>query len=279
MKPMLCHSIKEEDIGSWFGKENYQANIKYDGERIMAVVEDGKVTLVNRKGNIKTDFYPEVAQSLEGSIDCVLDGEVISLGDDFHRLLKRAKTQDKNKRLALQKEIPVKFMVFDVIQWKPLGSLVDYTLKERVQTLDIIERSLPDVLIDMHRAIEFVKYGDIQETYRQAMKEDREGIIVKDMESKYDVSNPTNSVRSHSWLKCKFFKKTTLTLKKYERNNAGIRCEDNDGNVVQVSGLQHQKVRDQIDNEGECKVEVQYLEMTQKGRLRNPSYVGLQNEI
>ena len=102
------------------------------------------------------------------------------------------------------------------------------------------------------------------------MKEDREGIIVKDMESKYEER------RSHSWLKCKFFKKITLTLKKYERNNAGIRCEDNDGNVVQVSGLQHQKVREQIDNEGECKVKVQYLEMTQKGRLRNPSYVGLQ---
>ena len=263
MKFMLCKSLEEKDINKWFDldlkyyKTEYKANIKYDGERIIAIIKDGEVTLVNRRGNIKNSNFKEVVESLKGLPNCILDGEVITYCDTFNKLLKRSLTKDKFKQQQLQKEIPVKYMVFDILQFKNEW-IVDKELKDRLGFL----KDIP---------VLSVEYGEIREVYEKAKEEDREGIIIKSMNSKYEQK------RSFDWLKCKFFKETTLSVTKYTTNNAGIRVEDEDGNVVQVSGLQHKAVKEEIDKGGGCKIEVQYLEKTKKERLRNPSFRGIKN--
>ena len=225
-------------------------------------MKSGKVTLVNRRGNNKTDNFPEVVRELEEYarkfcvIDSfILDGEVISEDDDFNKLLKRSLTKDKVKRKLLEKEIPVRYMVFDILESDGIN-LMNKPLKERLLWIPNIKGK--------------VEYGDIKEVYEQAIKEDREGVIIKDMKSPYE-----NGKRSFNWLKCKFFKEMVLEVNTYTENNAGIRVEDSEGNVVQVSGTQHKEVKDKIDTNGKLKIEVQYLEKTAKGRLRNPSFRGV----
>jgi ATP dependent DNA ligase domain len=56
---------------------------KYDGFRMIAAIESGKVTLYSRNGIIISRSYIEVATALEGvKHDAVIDGELVAIGKD-----------------------------------------------------------------------------------------------------------------------------------------------------------------------------------------------------
>ena len=56
---------------------------KYDGFRMVANIDSGKVTLYSRNGKIISHSYIEVAQALEGvKGDAVIDGELVAIGKD-----------------------------------------------------------------------------------------------------------------------------------------------------------------------------------------------------
>ncbi|MCS3931990.1 hypothetical protein M2175_007021 [Bradyrhizobium elkanii] len=56
---------------------------KYDGFRMVARVDGGKVTLYSCNGKIISHSYIEVAQALEGvKGDAVIDGELVAIGKD-----------------------------------------------------------------------------------------------------------------------------------------------------------------------------------------------------
>src|SRR6185436_16037218 len=55
---------------------------KYDGFRMVASIEDCKVTLYSRNGKIVSDSYKDVARALERvKGDAVLDGELVALDE------------------------------------------------------------------------------------------------------------------------------------------------------------------------------------------------------
>ena len=252
----LCKTTTKEELKN-FDREKYKANIKFDGERIIAFVDKGEVSLLNRRQNIKTSNYKEVVNALKDFPDCILDGEVISLDDNFDKLQKRALTTNKFKQKNLEKTIPVKYMVFDIIKIndKYLGCEI---LKDRIKEFENLEKN--DV-------INFAEYGDLDLMFEKA--KDREGIVIKNMSGYY------SGKRTSNWLKLKNFKETELTLTTYTINNAGIRGEDIDGNKVQIAGKQHTEVKNKIDDLGYCEVNIQYLSKTKEGRFRFPSYRGL----
>ena len=56
---------------------------KYDGFRMVAKIDGGKVTLFSRNGKIISHSYIEVAKALEGvKSDAVIDGELVALDKD-----------------------------------------------------------------------------------------------------------------------------------------------------------------------------------------------------
>ena len=66
-----------------FDDANWVFEDKYDGFRMVATVEDGKVTLYSRNGKIVSHSYIEVAKALEGvKSDAVIDGELVALDKD-----------------------------------------------------------------------------------------------------------------------------------------------------------------------------------------------------
>jgi len=270
IKPMLCEkTTKEEfflnkDVPSW--KDRHQANIKYDGERILAIKRDGEVFLQNRRGRIKNSFYAEVVETLkliDGNF--IIDGEVISLDDNFNTLQRRALTSKPSKQEQVRKEVPVKYMVFDILEYENVN-IEDKKLSERVEVLKEFFN-----FVFKRESIEMVIYEtDIKSLLELAEANNKEGIVVKDMDKPYERR------RSRGWEKLKFFKQTDLKLIGYWINNAGIRCDDDKGNVVQISGHQHHEVKNKIDSEGYCEITIQYLEQSETTkRYRFPSYVGL----
>lgn len=111
---MLCHSTTEQEA-SQMDFTKWKANYKWDGERIIAIVDSGSVLLLNRRGNIKNEQFTEVVEELKTLPDCILDGELISKDNNFNRLQSRSGT-DKGPALEIKKaNIPITYMIFDLI--------------------------------------------------------------------------------------------------------------------------------------------------------------------
>ena len=260
---MLCESVTEEEA-KVMNENDYSANIKFDGERIMAVVMDNQTVLINRRGHICNFNFEEVVEDMNKMPNGIYDGEVISLCDTFNKLQRRAGTRDRNKQKELRKEIPVKYMVFDMLNTNK-QSITSKPLKERIKMMTMIflekEGELPSV--------EMAEYNTIPIMLEKAHKEDREGIIVKHLNMPYEHR------RSRGWLKCKFFLETTIKVSRYTENPKGIRAEDDMGNAVQIAGHQSIEVKQLMDTQKEVEINIQYLEKTAEGRFRFPSFRGL----
>ncbi len=75
--PMLASSAKEP-----FTNKDWLYEIKWDGYRMLAEVQKGKVILYFKDGKECTSQYKLIANELEGQPDLILDGEVVVLGEN-----------------------------------------------------------------------------------------------------------------------------------------------------------------------------------------------------
>jgi len=263
MKPnfMLCEKISKEAVFKL--PDNWIAQEKKDGERIMAIIgiPNNSLILSNRRGNVKNESFPEVVESLKKiNRTCILDGEVISEDDDFHKLQQRSATKDKFRRELLRKQIPVKFCVFDILMLDE----VDLRNEPYWKRKEILGK-----LIVADEYVEVVADVSIDIGYIDAVENDKEGIVVKDINSRYEGR------RSPAWLKCKRWEEGTLRVTKYEVNNKGVRVEDDMANAVQVQSLNGTLVKEKIIKQGYCDIDIQYLEKESTGKLRFPSFRGI----
>jgi ATP-dependent DNA ligase len=260
---MLCESLQDLKEVNKLDRDRFKANFKYDGNRVMAIKKENDIVLFNRGGNTINNKFPEIVKALSLlSKNFIIDGEIISMDNNFNELQKRALTKDKTKIELLIKEIPVKFMVFDILFYD--NKDVKYrALKDRLVFLN-------ELFIENYSEfLELVAYEDIDNCLMRAIETNGEGIIIKDMTGIYE------SKRSRSWIKHKLFKETTLNITGYTENPAGLRLTDDIGNAVQCSGTQAQEVKNLIEVEGYVTINIQYLTQSKEGRYRFPSFRGV----
>ena len=266
---MLANSTNEEEALKLNDKD-YTANIKYDGIRILAVIIDNEVILVNRRGKICNFHFEEIVEDLKEIKDtnCIIDGELISVDDDFTKLQSRAMTKTASKIKELTKTIPLKYMVFDIL---------------KIDTKELFSTKLKDRIIELENLFmgkkfkhtEMAKYKPIAEMLEQAKAEKREGIMVKDLNGLYE------SKRTDNMLKVKFWCEVDIIFDKYIPNPSGIKVISKDGLIhLQVAGQQQSlKVKEIIDNKGYCEITIQYLTKNeQTGKVRFPSFKRITNE-
>lgn len=282
---MLCQSITESEALA-LKQEEYTCNRKYDGIRIVAVIEkyqnipltpfqediivSKSVILLNRRGGCVNKNFREVIKDLEefskrlkdGEV-MILDGEIISIDDNFTKLQRRALTKDTNKIKALEKEVPIKYMIFDILNRGDKNLMLE-PLSVRIQELQKIYNETKHL-----NNIELAEYGKITEMLEKAKAEKREGCVVKDLNGIYEGR------RSPHWKKLKFWLEADITFTKYTINNMGIRVETDDGKVAcQIAGTeQSQEVKEVLDKDGKVEVTIQYLSKNEEtGGYRFPSY-------
>lgn len=262
---MLCESITEKEcLEKYTNVNSYIAQEKKDGERVMAIVQDGEVFLLNRRGKIINSHFKDIEQELKSFDNCILDGEICSNDDNFQTLQSRALTQNKFKQEQQLKTIPVTYWIFDIL---------------KIEGIDLIHTPLSNRIRELYQFLDGFKsekvkilpYESVEESLKKAHEKDAEGIVVKYLNGYYEHK------RSYNWLKCKRWLETTLILTTYTPNNAGIRCETDDKLPVQVSGIQHLEVKKLIDETGKAICNIQYLSKTKDGKMRFPSFRGLVN--
>jgi bifunctional non-homologous end joining protein LigD len=194
--PTAIHPMLAESIEKPFDDKDWLFEIKWDGYRAIAFIENGKVRLVSRNQNELTLRYPELKDMPEfvKAKTAILDGEVVALDGDgrasFSLMQQRTGFRPGGKRAAEKTDVPVLYYAFDLLyldgyDWRRLP------LEERKKKLaSILEPG------------DALRYSDHYEAQGKALFEiarqkKLEGILAKKRNSSYEER------RSREWLKIK----------------------------------------------------------------------------
>lgn len=177
-----------------FSDPNWLFEIKWDGVRALARIEDSALTLRSRNGADITKRYPELAvlpQAFAAS-QAIVDGEIVALDErglsSFERLQERMHVRAPSEHLVSQ--TPVVYFAFDLLYCD------GYDLRKA----PLLERK--QLLQHLVHASERFRYADHQmehgkELFELAKQTGLEGIVAKCADSPY-VSD-----RSAYWMKLK----------------------------------------------------------------------------
>jgi bifunctional non-homologous end joining protein LigD len=193
IQPMLANAAE----GPFKQQLGWIYEPKLDGIRCMAFVQNGKATLLSRRGLDITAQYPAIARGIASAIamDGIVDGEIVALDEDgkpsFQLLQQRMNITNELDVRKAEVNIPALYFAFDLVH---LGqySLTKVTLEQRKTLLEHLLLPCTNVQTTSH----FV--GDCGMVYEVCMAHGFEGIVAKRMDSYYEPGK-----RSASWVKIK----------------------------------------------------------------------------
>ena len=164
--------------------------IKYDGYRMLARIEEGKVRLLTRNGLDWTAKFPELRRALAVlPVDsALLDGELVAFAPDgttSFSLLQDA--------IAAQKTDGLVYFAFDLL-YRDGGDLRGAALADR-------KRALAELI--PHAAAGILRYSDHQEGRGRDFAEEARRVKLEGIVSKRG-ERPYRGGRSGDWLKIKF---------------------------------------------------------------------------
>ncbi|HEX4415080.1 MAG TPA: DNA ligase D [Lacipirellulaceae bacterium] len=278
--------------------------LKFDGYRIVAHVNGGKVRLVTRNDNDWTKRFQVVADALtEISVEvAIFDGEVVSLDEhgvsNFQKLQNALKTGD---------DATLVYYVFD-LPYLNGYDLTEVPLVDRKETLARLLLSANPSNGGVVRYSDHIA-GQGADVLRQACQSGMEGIVAKRADSVY------HPFRSPDWLKVKCMKQQefviggyskpegsrvgfgALLLGYYEKKDFVYAGRVGTGFTTQsLKELMAELEKRQVDEPAfsnpprgaqvrgvtwvrpELVGEIEFAEWTSDGRLRHPSFNGLRED-
>lgn len=174
---------------------DYLYQIKWDGVRILALLEQGRLILKNRQGKLRTDQYPELQEAAKATKvkNAVFDGEMVALAGgkpSFARIIQRDFCRRKAAIRMLQQRIPCTYCLFDLLYLND-ADLTGSSIEERQRLLgETVGQVLPFYLNDNFR--------EGAALYREIEQAGLEGIVAKKKGSPYRSGH-----KSVDWLKIK----------------------------------------------------------------------------
>ncbi len=185
--PELATLVAEPPLG-----EQWLHEVKFDGYRVQAQLDDGQVKLFTRKGLDWTERMPSLARAFAKLpvTNALFDGEFVALNEqglsDFQAL---------QNSLSAEQDEPLVYYAFDLLHLNGVD-LTGVPLLERKAVLAEVFEALPRALSDKLRTSEHV-LGRGAEFFAQAGKLGLEGIVSKRADSTYRPG------RGRDWLKVK----------------------------------------------------------------------------
>jgi bifunctional non-homologous end joining protein LigD len=287
---------------------NWSFEMKWDGVRAIAAVEDGRVGLTSRRGNDVTDRYPEV-QALAGAlgpVPALLDGEIVAFDDkgrpSFEVLQPRMHVGSPGVARRLAAQTPVVFMLFDVL-WLDGHNLMDRPYTERRALLDGLGLAGPSWQTPPAHV------GDGQRMRDTSKELGLEGVVAKRLDSRYEPGRRTAAWRkikvvceqefvvggwlpgngrlaSHLGSLLVGYHDDTGALRYAGRVGSGIDERDRHELERELARLSRPdspfvdppRLKEARWVEPELVVEVKFYEWTQAGILRHPRYEGWRDD-
>ncbi|MCA0758518.1 DNA ligase [Paenibacillus sp. N4] len=281
--------------------DNWVAQIKWDGVRILLYYDGSTARLINRRMNERTLQYPEL---LDVNAFCkaqsvILDGEVIAFDQkkpSFYEVMKRDRLKLPMKIKQASVRAPITYMVFDVLflngEW-----VTEQTLAERQALLEDIMIPQPNIQIVQN-------YPDGTPLFEMMKQYRMEGVVYKDLGSTYPING-----KDGRWRKQKVFHDLNavvggVTYRDKTVNALLLGIFTNNGDLIYIGhagtgkltrkdwSMLTEKAKDlQLDRipfsnvperskdavwvRPELTVKVEYLELTPGGTMRHPSIQGI----
>ena len=301
MRPMLASRGTTVPTGAEWVHE-----VKWDGMRVLADVQPGSLKLLSRNENDVTVSFPELFGLAGLGRDLLLDGEIVALADGiptFAALADRMHVRSARKAQALVVTNPVTLIVFDLLRLDG-HDLTTEPLSVRRTRLESLE------LNDVHWQVP-ATYDDGQMLLEVTGRQGLEGVVSKKLGSRYHFGQ-----RTRDWLK--FPNRPVLSYVvggwRYETDSAsrlgavlvgqptpqGLSYRGRVGSGI--AGREGPRLMEileplrtdtspfcdevpRIDAKGttwlrpEVVVDIQSLGVTRGGRLRQPSYQGVRQDL
>ena len=307
LRPMLATAapLPASDAG-W----SYEC--KWDGVRALVAVDGGRIRITSRNDLDVTVSYPELrALGLAlGSRQVLLDGEIVAFDDagraSFSLLQQRMHVADAAKARRLAAQVPVSYLVFDVLHVDGRSTL-DLPYEERRQVLESLELAgecwaTPPTFTGRSGA----------EVLRGALAAGIEGVVCKRLDSRYLPGR-----RSDQWRKVKGVRTQEVVIGGYTPGQ-GHRADTIGALVVGIPGpsgleyagkvgtgfsdeslrmltarfrrlaratspfageLPRTQVRDAVWVRPSLVGEVEFSQWTKDGRMRHPTWRGLRTDV
>ncbi len=202
LKPMLATASDALPLD----QANWAFEMKWDGMRVIIVVEAGQITLTSRLGNDATSRFPEL-RALGDALaqtDMVLDGEIVALDDhgrpSFEQLQPRMQAGSASVSRRLAADRPTVCMVFDLL-WLDGHSTCELPYRDRRALLEKLALSGPTWQTPP------TTIGDGDAVYAAAQELEMEGVVAKRLDSTYQPGR-----RSDAWRKVKTVKGQELVV-------------------------------------------------------------------
>jgi bifunctional non-homologous end joining protein LigD len=200
--PVTLAQLKEEP----FSDPEWLFEIKWDGVRTIAQIQDGKTSLWSRSGRDVTAEYPEFANlaSHFRVPNALADGEIVTLDENgrsnFHKLQNRLGVQNPSQQLM--HAVPVSYYFFDL----PYANGYDLRKSPLVERKEFLKRVL---ITDerIHYSDHVVDNGEA--LFEAAKEKGLEGILAKRADSSY------SGARTPSWIKLKIVKELDAVVAGY----------------------------------------------------------------
>jgi bifunctional non-homologous end joining protein LigD len=194
MEPVLSEKMEN---GS-----QYLYQVKWDGVRVLSCLQQGEAYLYTRRGNERTQTYPEIVQELINQFatqTMILDGEMIRIKDgkpDFFAVMKRDRLKNRDKIENAVSLEPVCYVVFDLLYFENRW-MFDEPLERRLLHLQ-------NVIQPSERLQFCFTTEDGEGLYRFTKERGWEGVVIKERTGKYypGEKHPT-------WRKVKHFQELT----------------------------------------------------------------------
>lgn len=297
ISPMLLEHISEP-----FNSEDYIFELKLDGIRCLAYLDERQTILKNKRNKDVTDVYPELKQ-IHKQIKkrCILDGELVSLNKDgspnFFALQKRSLLTDKFRIELEMEKNKVNFVAYDILYLDDKQT-TNLTLTERKKMLE--NNIKENELLSISRIVENEGIKLFELTQQLSL----EGIVAKKKNSTYQIGK-----RSKDWIKIKnlidedFYicglmfdednqiKDLVLTTKindKYiNRGKVYLNISKDEQNFILKFALKHTKNKPLFDIYSDKNIlwiepklvcTVQYMMLTKDGNMRQPVFKGLRTD-
>jgi DNA ligase-1 len=176
---------------------------KYDGMRAEIHKKGDKVWIFTRRLENVSEQFPDLVRFTKSSVkakECIIEGEVIGINKEtgnplpFQQLSQRVQRKYDIEKMV--EEIPVQIHLFDItyLDGEPL---FDKPLKERRELLEKSVKKIPDKFL-IAKQLVTKDLKDAEKFYGEALNNNQEGLIVKNLESKYQPGR-----RVGFWLKVK----------------------------------------------------------------------------
>lgn len=178
--------------------ENWVAQVKWDGVRILTYWDGNSVRLFNRKKNERTAQFPELTKikTYCQASSVILDGEVIALEKgkpSFHNVMRRDGLRRLENLEWACRNVPIDYMIFDILfyngEW-----ILSRTLEER-------QNLLRKILQTTEKVHPVDNFPDSASLFQAIQAQEMEGVVCKELQSAYVLGG-----KDQRWQKIKNYR-------------------------------------------------------------------------